>query len=119
VPPRCRSRFCGGRFTDRRRLDPPGCIGCHLVGIVAGDLSSAVSLNGVVMNSARVVGPALARVLIVTIGTTPCFTVTAVSYVAVIAALVMLRPLRPGVRGRRAQEARQHPVVRKRRALEP
>jgi Transmembrane secretion effector len=54
------------------------------------------------MNSARVVGPALARVLIVTIGTTPCFTVTAVSYVAVIAALVMLRPLRPGVRGRRA-----------------
>jgi hypothetical protein len=54
------------------------------------------------MNSARVVGPALARVLIVTIGTTPCFTVTAVSYVAVIAALVMLRPLRPGVRGRAA-----------------
>ena len=80
----------------------PGCIGCHLVGIVAGDLSSAVSLNGVVMNSARVVGPALARVLIVTIGTTSCLAVTAVSYVAVIAALVMLRPLRPGVRGRRA-----------------
>src|SRR5208282_6553484 len=36
------------------------------------------------------------------IGTTPCFAVNAVSYVAVIAALVMLRPLRPGVRGRRA-----------------
>jgi MFS family permease len=66
------------------------------------DLSSAVSLNGVVMNSARVVGPALAGVLIVTIGTTPCFAVNALSYLAVIAALVMLRPLRPGVRGRRA-----------------
>jgi MFS family permease len=65
------------------------------------DLSSAVSLNGVVMNSARVVGPALAGVLIVTIGTTPCFAVNALSYLAVIAALVMLRPLRPGARGRR------------------
>jgi hypothetical protein len=62
-------------------------------------LSSAVSLNGVVMNSARVVGPVLARVLIVTIGTTPCFAVNAVSYVAVIAALVMLRP---DIRRRRA-----------------
>jgi MFS family permease len=65
------------------------------------DLSSAVSLNGVVMNSARVVGPALAGVLIVTIGTTPCFAVNALSYLAVIAALVVLRPLRPAARGRR------------------
>src|SRR6202034_4315108 len=62
------------------------------------DLSSAVSLNGVVMNSARVVGPALAGVLIVTIGTTPCFAVNALSYLAVIAALFLLRPLRPGAR---------------------
>ena len=66
------------------------------------DLSSAVSLNGVVMNSARVVGPALAGVLIVTIGTTPCFAVNALSYLAVIAALVLLRPLRPGPRARRS-----------------
>jgi len=66
------------------------------------DLSSAVSLNGVVVNSARVVGPALAGVLIVTIGTTPCFAVNALSYLAVIAALVMLRPLRPSTRRRAA-----------------
>ena len=33
------------------------------------DLSSAVSLNGVVVNSARVVGPAIAGVLIATVGT--------------------------------------------------
>jgi predicted MFS family arabinose efflux permease len=64
------------------------------------DLSSAASLNGVVMNSARVVGPALAGVLIVTIGTTPCFAINALSYLAVITALVILRPLRPGTRGR-------------------
>ena len=37
------------------------------------DLASAVSLNGVVVNSARVVGPALAGVLIITVGTTVCF----------------------------------------------
>ena len=32
-----------------------------------------MSLNGVVINSARVVGPAAAGVLIVTVGTTACF----------------------------------------------
>jgi MFS family permease len=57
------------------------------------DLASAVSLNGVVMNSARVVGPAVAGVLIVTVGTTPCFAVNAVSYAAVIGALAFVRPL--------------------------
>jgi MFS family permease len=54
------------------------------------DLASAVSLNGVVMNSARVVGPAVAGVLIVTVGTTPCFAVNAVSYAAVIGALALV-----------------------------
>jgi MFS family permease len=67
------------------------------------DLASAVSLNGVVMNSARVVGPALAGALIVTVGTTPCFAVNALSYVAVVAALLVIRPIattgRPARRG--------------------
>jgi MFS family permease len=72
--------------------------------VVPADLASAVSLNGVVMNSARVVGPALAGVLIVTVGTTACFAVNALSYVAVIIALAVLRPLgaphsRPNVPG--------------------
>jgi MFS family permease len=57
------------------------------------DLASAVSLNGVVVNSARVVGPAIAGGLIVTVGTTPCFAVNAISYLAVIAALAAVRPL--------------------------
>ena len=56
------------------------------------DLASAVSLNGVVVNSARVVGPALAGVLIVTVGTTVCFGLNALSYLAVIAALLVIRP---------------------------
>jgi predicted MFS family arabinose efflux permease len=41
------------------------------------DLPSAVSLNGVVVNTARVVGPAVAGALIVTVGTNPCFAVNA------------------------------------------
>ncbi len=57
------------------------------------DLASAVSLNGVVINTARVVGPALAGVLIVTVGTTPCFAVNAVSYLAVVGALLAIHPL--------------------------
>ncbi len=57
------------------------------------DLASAVSLNGVVMNSARVVGPAVAGVLIVTVGTTPCFAVNALTYLAVVGALIAVQPL--------------------------
>ena len=61
--------------------------------VPADDLTSAVSLNGVVMNSARVIGPAIAGALIVTVGTTPCFAVDAFSYVAVVFALVAVHPL--------------------------
>jgi MFS family permease len=57
------------------------------------DLASALSLNGVVMNSARVVGPAIAGALIPTVGTTPCFAVNAISYLAVIVALLAVHPL--------------------------
>jgi MFS family permease len=62
--------------------------------VPAGDLASAVSLNGVVMNSARVVGPAVAGALIVTVGTTPCFAVNAISYLAVVVALLTIHPLK-------------------------
>ena len=60
------------------------------------DLASAVSLIGVVVNSARVVGPALAGVLIVTVGTTICFGLNSLSYLAVIAALLVIRPRKAG-----------------------
>jgi MFS family permease len=61
--------------------------------VLPADLASAVSLNGVVINTARVVGPALAGALIVTVGTTPCFAVNAVSYLAVVGALLAVHPL--------------------------
>lgn len=58
--------------------------------VLAADLASAVSLNGVIMNGAKVIGPAIAGVLIATVGTTPCFAVNALSYLAVIAALLTI-----------------------------
>jgi MFS family permease len=63
--------------------------------VVPNDLASAISLNGVVVNSARVVGPAIAGALIVTVGTTPCFAVNALSYLAVLAALFVVKPMTP------------------------
>jgi MFS family permease len=64
-------------------------------------LPNAVSLNSVLMNSARVIGPAIGGVLILTVGVGLCFVVNAASYVAVIIALTLMRPhelnRRPGV----------------------
>ena len=54
-------------------------------------LPNAVSLNSVVMNSARVLGPAIGGVLIYTVGFAACFYVNAASYVAVIVALALMR----------------------------
>jgi len=56
------------------------------------DLPNAVSLNSVLMNAARVIGPALAAVLIVTVGIAPCFLINAASYGAVIFGLALMRP---------------------------
>jgi predicted MFS family arabinose efflux permease len=54
-------------------------------------LPNAVSLNSVVMNSARVIGPAIGGILILTLGVSTCFIVNAASYVAVIVALSLMR----------------------------
>jgi hypothetical protein len=47
------------------------------------------------VNSARAFGPAAAGLLIVTVGTTPCVAVNAVSYFAVVEALLTIGPLKP------------------------
>jgi MFS family permease len=61
------------------------------------DVNNAVSLNSAMMTGARVFGPALAGLLVTTVGYGWCFTVDAVSYFAVIAGLVAMRSaeLRP------------------------
>ena len=55
------------------------------------NLTNAITLNSVVVNAARVVGPALAGVLIAVVGIGICFVLNAASYVAVIAALLLMR----------------------------
>jgi MFS family permease len=55
------------------------------------DLPNAVSLNSVLMNGARVIGPAIGGVLIATVGLATCFFVNATSYVAVIIGLSLMR----------------------------
>jgi MFS family permease len=48
---------------------------------------NAVSLNSVVVQAARIVGPALAGILIATVGVVPCFGLNALTFVAMIFAL--------------------------------
>jgi MFS family permease len=55
-------------------------------------MPNAISLNSVVMNSARVIGPAIGGILIFTVGLAACFFFNAVSYVAVLVALFLMRP---------------------------
>lgn len=56
------------------------------------DLSNVVGLNSTIFTSARMLGPALAAVLIAAFGVTVCFFINAVSYVAVIGSLHAMRP---------------------------
>lgn len=55
------------------------------------DTNNAVSLNSALMTSSRVVGPALAGLLVVTVGFGWAFLVDGISYIAVLAALGMMR----------------------------
>ena len=55
------------------------------------DLLNAISLNSSIFNGARVIGPALAGVVIGTLGTAMCFFVNGLSYIAVIVGLLMMR----------------------------
>ena len=64
-----------------------------VVEMVANDeVSNAVSLNSAVMTGARVVGPALAGLLITTVGFGWCFLLDGLSYIAVLTAIAKIRP---------------------------
>lgn len=60
------------------------------------DLMNAIALNSSMFNGARVIGPAIAGLLVAWIGEGWCFFANAVSYIAVIAGLLMMKlgPLR-------------------------
>jgi MFS family permease len=54
------------------------------------DLINAIALNSSMFNGARIVGPAVAGVLVAAIGEGWCFLANSISYIAVIAGLLMM-----------------------------
>jgi predicted MFS family arabinose efflux permease len=74
------------------------------------DLMNAISLNSSMVNSARVIGPSIAGILIVRVGMAMCFFLDGLSYLAVIASLLMMRlpefvkPKRSGSAGAHVME---------------
>ncbi len=55
------------------------------------DLANAIALNSSLVNGARLVGPSLAGMLIALVGEGWCFTIDAISYLAVVLALLAMR----------------------------
>jgi MFS family permease len=68
-------------------------------------LRNAVSLNSTTVNAARVVGPAVAGLLIATVGVGVCFLINAVSFVAVVYSLTSMdsKALKPSPHTQRAR----------------
>jgi MFS family permease len=59
------------------------------------DLPGAIALNASIFNGARMVGPAVAGLLVAELGEAPCFLLNAASYVALLVALARMRLERP------------------------
>lgn len=59
--------------------------------VSSSDMSNAVALNSASFNTARMIGPALAGLLIVVVGSGWVFVINAATFLAVLAALAMLR----------------------------
>jgi MFS family permease len=55
------------------------------------DLMNAIALNSSMVNGARIVGPAVAGVLVAAVGEGWCFLINGASYIAVIAGLLLMR----------------------------
>jgi MFS family permease len=55
------------------------------------DLSNAIALNSTMVNSARLLGPALAGITIAAVGEGYCFLIDGLSYLAVIASLLAMK----------------------------
>ncbi len=84
----CAVAFVGGISTA---FDNPARRAFVVEMVPEDDVQNAVSLNSALMTSARIFGPALAGLLIVTVGYGWCFAVDGISYIAVIVSLLMMR----------------------------
>ena len=66
------------------------------------DLQSAIALNAIMFNGARVIGPAIAGVVIGITGEAWCFAINAASYSAVLISLVLMRMAPAEAKGQRS-----------------
>jgi len=55
------------------------------------DIASAVGFNSALFNGTRIIGPAVAGLLIAIVGVAPCFLINAATYLVVIACLLAMR----------------------------
>ncbi len=78
-------------------FDIPGRQSFLIEMVAREDLMNAIALNSSMFNGARVIGPAIAGILVSRIGEGWCFFVNGASYIAVIAGLLMMKlaPYRP------------------------
>ena len=60
--------------------------------VPSANVANAVSLNSTLMTSARMVGPAVAGVVIALVGYAWCFLIDGISYIVVLGALALMRP---------------------------
>lgn len=84
-------------------------------------ITNAVALNSVLVNAARVIGPALGGLLIVTVGIGWCFVINAASFLVFISAMAAMRsdaiqrtepePRRPGQLREALRYIRSEPVL--------
>ena len=71
------------------------------------DILNAIAINSSIFNGARIIGPAIAGVIVASVGEGWCFMINGLSYIAVIAGLIMMR-LEPVIRARVSGSALAH-----------
>jgi MFS family permease len=72
-------------------IDNPARQSFYVEMVGEGTLTNAVSLNSAAFTGARIIGPAVAGVLIATVGMAICFLIDGISYLAVLGALLAMR----------------------------
>ena len=71
-------------------IDNPARQSFYVEMVGEGTLTNAVSLNSAAFTGARIIGPAVAGILIATVGMAICFLIDGISYLAVLAALLAM-----------------------------
>lgn len=84
-------------------LDMPARQSFYVELVEREDLTAAIGLNSALFNAARIVGPAIAGLIVGAIGEAPAFAINAVTFLAVILALLMM-DLKPSAQERSRQK---------------